>query len=225
MNRVICGDSLEVLPTLAAMSYDLVVTDPPYVIGAVSAGNIGAKAGSWADMMNSASWFRDWYRMCRRILKIDGALWTCCNWRSLPVVMRAAIDADFPVASVLVWNKDWIGPGGTVGLRPSYELVALLPMPEFSIPDRGIPDIVTVKWSSQKPTGHSAEKPVALFRWLIETSGKTGGRVVDPFAGSGTIIAAGAELGCDVTAIEAEPRWAAYAEARSPQLSLTREAS
>src|SRR5688500_4274775 len=96
------GDALDIIPLLRADSVSLVVTDPPYVIGAVSAGNIGSKAGGWGDMMNSARWFRDWYVMCRRVLRQDGALWSFLNWRSLPVVMRAAADAEWSIASVLV---------------------------------------------------------------------------------------------------------------------------
>ena len=160
------GDALEVLPELRGSSVDLVVTDPPYVIGAVSAYKMEGKSGGWGDMMNSARWFRDWYAMCRRLLKQDGALWTFCNWRSLPVVMRAAVDADWPVTSVLVWDKDWIGPGGHQGLRPAYELVALLAMPDFAIPDRGLPDVWRQAWASFKPNGHPAEKPVALVERL-----------------------------------------------------------
>src|SRR5690606_10083923 len=38
------GDALDILPTIAAGSVDLCVTDPPYVIGAVSAGSIGSKS-------------------------------------------------------------------------------------------------------------------------------------------------------------------------------------
>ena len=64
--------------------------------------------------------------------------------RSLPVVMKAAANADWSIVSTLVWDKDWIGPGGSVGLRPAYELVALLPMPDFAVPDRGIPDVWTM---------------------------------------------------------------------------------
>ena len=54
------GDALEVLPTITAGTIDACVTDPPYVIGAVSAGNMASKAGGWADMMNSALWFAEW---------------------------------------------------------------------------------------------------------------------------------------------------------------------
>ena len=49
--------------------------------------------------------------MVRRALKPTGAMWTFTNWRSLPVVMKAASDLGWPVTSVLVWDKDWIGPG------------------------------------------------------------------------------------------------------------------
>lgn len=61
--------------------------------GAVSAGNMATKADGRADMMNLARWYRLWYAMARRAIKPTGALWTFCNWRSLPVVMRAAFDA------------------------------------------------------------------------------------------------------------------------------------
>lgn len=212
------GDALDILPTLRAAQADLFVTDPPYMIGAVSAGTLSSKAGTWGDMMNSSRWFRDWYVMARRVLKPTGALWTFCNWRSLPVVMKAAIDAEWSVASVLVWNKDWIGPGGPIGLRPAYELVALLAMPDFAIPDRGIPDVWTEKWASYKPNGHPAEKPVNLLWRLIEASGiPKGGLVVDPFMGSGSTLIAAKRAGCHALGIESEERWCDVAIGRLAQ--------
>lgn len=208
------GDALDVLPTLPKVS--LVVTDPPYIIGAVSAGNMSSKAGSWGDMMNSSLWFSTWYRMCADRLRRDGAIWTFCNWRSVPVVMKAAIDADLPVVSMLVWHKDWIGPGGLVGLRPSYELAALLPMPEFAIPNRGLPDMWTEQWSSHKPNGHPAEKPVPLMRRLIAASEPTG-VVLDPFMGSGTTLKAAQEYGVPAIGIESEERYCEIAVQRLAQ--------
>jgi DNA modification methylase len=217
------GDALDVLPQLRAHSFGLVVTDPPYIIGAVSAGNIGQKAGGWADMMNSALWFATWYRMARRLLTADGALWTCCNWRSLPVVMRAAQDAEWGISSVLVWHKDWIGPGGPIGLRPAYELVALMGMPEFAIPDRGVPDVWTVPWSSQKPNGHPAEKPVKLMGRIIQESGLGAAAVCDPFMGSGTTLVSCKRLGIAAVGIEADERWCEVAANRLQQDALPLE--
>lgn len=212
------GDSLDIMPELRGSSVDLVVCDPPFVIGAVSSGQLSTKAGGWGDMMNSARWFRDWYRMTHRLLKQTGAMWTCCNWRSLPVVMRAAADAEWSIASVLVWHKDWIGPGGPIGLRPSYELVALLGMPDFSIPNRGIPDMWTIPWSSIKPNGHPAEKPVALMSKIILTSGiAPGGLILDPFMGSGTTLVAAKALGYKAIGLEAEERYCEIAAKRLQQ--------
>lgn len=208
------GDALELLPSMPRA--DLVVTDPPYVIGAVSAGNIGAKAGGWGDMMNSSRWFRDWYAMCRARLRPNGAMWTFCNWRSVPVVMRAASEAQWSVTSMLVWHKDWIGPGGSVGLRPSYELVALMAREDFAIPDRGIPDVWTEQWASYKPNGHPAEKPVPLLRRLIATHG-TAETVLDPFAGSGSSLVAAKDNGLRAIGIEIEERYCEIAAKRCAQ--------
>lgn len=87
------GDSFDLLPALRPGSVQAFITDPPYVIGAVSAGNMASKAGGWQDMMNSASWFAGWYKLVDRALSASGVFWSFCNWRSLPVVMRAAVDA------------------------------------------------------------------------------------------------------------------------------------
>lgn len=212
------GDALEVLPTLTAGTAHAVLTDPPYVIGAVSAGSIGSKSGGWADMMNSSMWFTAWYRMCDRLLKHTGALWTFCNWRTVPVVMRAAIDASLPVTSLAVWDKEWIGPGGTQGLRPSYEMIALLAKAGYAVPDRGIPDVIRHKVGSYKPNGHPAEKPEGLARRILGISGLgPGSLVIDPFLGSGTTALAARSLGIRCIGIEAEERWCELAARRLSQ--------
>ena len=48
------GDALELLSGLDTDSVNAVVTDPPYIIGAVSSGALGSKSGGWSDMMNSS---------------------------------------------------------------------------------------------------------------------------------------------------------------------------
>lgn len=197
------GDSADILPTLVDATVTACVTDPPYVIGAVSAGNLASKAGGWTDMMNSAGWFTSWYREVDRVLKRRGSFWTFCNWRSFPVVMRAA------------W---WIGPGGAQGLRPSYELVALLAGPDFAIPDRGIPDIWQEQVGSYKPHDHPAEKPEALVRRILSVAAVPKSELVlDPFMGSGTCAEAAKILGLRFIGIEAEERWCEVAARRVSQ--------
>jgi DNA modification methylase len=212
------GDALDLLPELAAGSAHAVVTDPPYVIGAVSAGTLNSKSGGWADMMNSALWFTAWYGMCGRLLKHTGALWTFCNWRTIPVVMKAASGAGLPVTSLAVWDKEWIGPGGSQGLRPSYEMVALLAKPGFAVPDRGVADVIRHKVGSYKPNGHPAEKPEGLVRRILRiTDLAPGSLVVDPFLGCGTTALAARSLDLRCIGIEAEERWCEEAARRLSQ--------
>lgn len=194
------GDAFEILPMLGLV--DLVVADPPYMINTTSAG--AGKLNPWADLTNGAFWFAELYRLCRRKLHPSGALWTFLNWRTIPTAQKAAFDADWQIESLLVWDKEWIGPGGLRGLRPSYELVALMAQPGFAISDRGIPDIKRCKWAGQKPTGHPAEKPAELVEWLISISG--GEIVLDPFLGSGTSGVACSRLGKRFIGIELDPR-------------------
>lgn len=219
------GDALEILPQIRASTIAAVITDPPYVIGAVSAGNMASKSGGWADMMNSSHWFTSWYGEVDRVLRAsDACFWTFLNWRTLPVVMRAALDARLPICSMLVWDKEWIGPGGSQGLRPSYEMVALMARADFSIPDRGVADIWRCQVGSYKENGHPAEKPVRLVRRLIETS-SVDGVVLDPFLGSGTTAVAAKSLGMPVIGIEAEERWCDVAAARCAQDVLVMDAT
>ena len=211
------GDCVEVLPTLPMV--DLVVTDPPYIIGAVSSGAMASKSGGWADMMNSSAWFTAWYRQTDALLKNHGAMWQFLNWRTVPVVMRAALDAGLPITSMMVWDKQWIGPGGPQGLRPSYELCALLAKPDFAIKDRGIADVWRYKVGSYKASGHPAEKPAGLFHRVISTCG-AGGVVLDPFLGSGTTAVAAKAAGWSAIGIEAEEKYCEIAARRCSQETL-----
>lgn len=208
--QVIEGDCLNVLPTLAAGSVDLVLCDPPYGINTKSDGS--GKLNPWADLCNSALWYSAWMRECRRLLSVRGSMWSFLNWRSLPTFQKAACDIGWPIESLLVWDKQWIGPGGSRGLRPSYELVALWCMPEFSVEDRGIPDIQRFLWASQKPTGHPAEKPVPLLSWIIDNANCTS--VLDAFCGSGSTGVAATMAGKEFVGIETDPYWAERSRVR-----------
>ena len=202
------ADALDILPCLTSGSIDLCVTDPPYIIGAVSTGSMRSKSGSWSDMMNSALWFTEWYRMVADALADDGAMWSFLNWKTLPVTTKAAMTAGLPLTSMMVWDKETIGPGGPSGLRPSYEMCALMAGPEFRIPNRSTSDIWRFKTSTRKPNGHPAEKPVGLVEQIIKASEvREGGTILDPFVGSGTTAVAARRAGLRSVVIEAEERY------------------
>ena len=202
------GDCREILPLLPKV--DAVVTDPPYGINTKSDGS--RKISPWGDLCNAAFWYADWLKACRSLLEgkhgeFGGPLWTFLNWRSLVTFQKASCDISWPIESLLVWDKAWIGPGGTRGLRPSYEMVALFCAGQFSIENRGLADIQQWRVGSHKPNGHPAEKPIEGLLWLVENSGKVGETILDPFMGSGTTGVACAKLGRRFIGIEIEPQF------------------
>jgi len=208
------ADSVEALASISE-SFDLVIADPPYTTGIASFGE-DTKASGWGDIMNSSHFNASWLRECYRLLaNKQGAAWVFNSWRSLPVLVRASYEIKWPIKSVLVWDKEWIGPGGHQGLRPSYELAALFVHKEFAIANRSLPDIWRHKWSSKKPHGHPAEKPVSLVAQMVRESG--GRYVLDPFCGSGTTLVAAKLSGAKAVGIEIEERWCEVAAARLQQ--------
>ena len=208
------ADSIECLTELRD-SFDLVVADPPYTTGIASFGE-DSKASGWGDIMNSAHFNAAWLRECRRLLENkQGAAWVFNSWRSLPILARTSYEIQWAICSVLIWDKMWIGPGGPNGLRPSYELAALFVHKGFSIANRGLPDIWQHQWSSVKPHGHPAEKPVSLVAKMIRECGAK--RVLDPFMGSGTTLEAAKQEGATAVGIEIEERWCEVAAQRLSQ--------
>ncbi len=207
-----CGDCLELLKSLPSGSVDCVVTDPPYGINTKSDGS--GKLNPWADLCNSAFWYAAWLGEVRRVLRFNGAAWVCLNWRSLVTFQKAACDLRWPIESLMVWDKKWIGPGGSRGLRPSYEMVALFCGSEFSVEDRGIPDVQAFPWSSHKPTGHPAEKPVDLMKFCVEASCEVGAMVLDLYTGSGTTGVACLQTGRKFIGFEIDPDYCKIAARR-----------
>ena len=69
---------------------------------------------------------------------------------------------------------------------------------------------------SERGTGntHPTVKPIALMEWLLKLLVPPGGKVLDPFCGSGTTLVAARVLAVDAIGIEIDPDYAALARRR-----------
>jgi DNA modification methylase len=192
------GDCFEIFPTLGKV--DAVVTDPPYNF---STSQNGVKHELWADAVNSAFWYSELLK--REISLFDpqgGTIWQFLNWKTFIPIQKAAFDSGLKINSLLVWDKKTLGPE-MKGVRPSYELCALILTGEAKILNRSLNDVWSIQ-STAKPH-HPAEKPVELLRKIVlETSG---GTILDPFMGSGTTGVACAELGRKFIGIEINEKY------------------
>lgn len=63
-------------------------------------------------------------------------------------------------------------------------------------------------------SAHPTVKPIALMQWLVRLITPPGGHVLDPFAGSGSTLAAAHAEGMRATGIEREPEYQADIERR-----------
>ena len=99
LNKVICGDCLEVMRQMPDDSIDLVVTSPPYNLKNSTGNGMKAntKSGKWAGnpLQNGYTHHNDemphdqyveWQRAClteaMRLLKSDGAIFYNHKWRA-----------------------------------------------------------------------------------------------------------------------------------------------
>lgn len=198
-----CGDCLEVLTQLEGVG--AVVTDPPYLMGSASsrAGkNFRSRVGDWS---NASLWYSAWMSAAWNIMPDTGSMWVCGNWRSMPVITMAGDSFGASMSSVVVWDKEWIGVGSMRGLRQRYELIFQFGKPRYGVESRSEPDIWPVPWSSQRPSGHEAEKPVALMERAIGLC--DGDTILDPFMGSGTTGVAAIRAGRRFIGVEIEPTY------------------
>ena len=113
-DRVIEGDSLEVLKTLPSASVDLVFADPPYNLQL--GGNltrpdqstVNGVEDEWDKFDSFAaydSFSAAWLAEARRVLKPHGALWVIGSYHNIYRLGRIIQDLDFWMLNDVVWRK------------------------------------------------------------------------------------------------------------------------
>jgi site-specific DNA-methyltransferase (adenine-specific) len=67
---------------------------------------------------------------------------------------------------------------------------------------------------SDKGNNHPTVKPIELMKYLIKLVTPPGGKVLDPFNGSGSTGCAAVELGCEYVGIELDAKYVDIARKR-----------
>lgn len=194
--RVIEGDALEVLPTLAGEPIAAVVTDPPYGMGwDVSCGRF---SGGSAHHRKSASG-RDWGDP----VVGDDKPFDPSPWLDFPKVILWGANhfaARLPVGSTLVWVK-----------RHDHAFGSFLSDAEIGWQKGGHGVYLHKDLSMNavaKDREHPTQKPVGLMLWCFKRLGlQPGDLVLDPYAGSGTTGVACLKAGLRCILIEKDARY------------------
>jgi site-specific DNA-methyltransferase (adenine-specific) len=220
LNKVHCGDCIELMNKMPIASVDLVVTSPPYNLrNSTGNGMKDGRGGKWenAALVNGYDGHSDdmphekyveWQRNCltamMRVLKDDGAIFYNHKWRVQGGVMQDRHDIvdGFPVRQIIIWKR-----GGGINFNPgyflpTYEVIYLICKPDFKLAPKANArgDVWEIPQERNNP--HPAPFPIELAQNCIEST--TAKIVLDPFIGSGsTAIAAEASgrdwIGMDVS--------------------------
>jgi len=166
--------------------YELAIIDPPYGIDINSSGRLGHYGGSgkkWDSYIPEKVFFDQLFRISKNSIIWGG------NYYLLP-----------QTRCFVIWDKQ----------QP----------PEISFSDCeyawtsfNSKARIFRKWPQSEKRIHPTQKPVALYKWLLQNYAKPGDKIFDPHVGSGSIRIACHDMGFDFTGCEIdEGYWKAQEE-------------
>ncbi len=115
LDRTILGDTLEVLPRLPSEMADLIIVDPPYNLFK----NFGGLRFSSMPDSDYEAYLDSWMGELVRILKKDGSLYVCCDWKSSLAIQRS-ISNKLTVMNRITWGREK-GRGAKANWKNSME--------------------------------------------------------------------------------------------------------
>lgn len=229
VNRVVCGDAMELIPQIPDGSIDLVVTDPEYDLDLHSRSGRSTGVYAFRDRPNVYNKIAEGQRgidvaaflevLVPKMEKFQGYFW--CSCKQIRLYMNWAFEQGFYFEQ-LVWGKNNPPPFNKNSLLPDLEYCVLIResrAPWYTGESR---DTYSKFYLSarQKINGHPTPKPEELMSRHIRVSSKPGDVILDPFVGSGTTAVVCKKLGRNFVAFEINPKYCEEAEQRLAQTEL-----
>lgn len=222
--ETISGDALAVLDQLPAQSYDALITDPPYSTMSTGCGNnkyfSGVCSGSaiaYDDMDQRvwSKWTLQWLCAARRCLKRGAPILIFTSWRQIPCLTDLLQMASFVWCGIVPWDK--VRSRTLLGrFRHQAEYIVWGSYGKLSVGHtRCLPGVYRINnpLFNQRHRMHAMQKPIELLQQLVRIT-RDGGKILDPFCGSGTTVAAALLEGYTATGIEIDPDMASKADKR-----------
>ncbi len=195
------GDCREILPTLEPV--DLVLTDPPYDIESEKLKEI-------------------WSLVAPVMVAQAPLIWTFNTCR-LAVIGQTLIP-EFTEFRAAVWEKPFCPSAWRFGWSWHWEPILWWMkgterkgISRWKFNQSDIVRCNTIMPSDPQRIGHHDQKPIELWRQLMEWFSTAGQIVLDPFMGSGTTLRAAKDLGRKAIGIEIEERYCEMAANRLAQ--------
>lgn len=204
------ADLRQAMPKLPSDTFAVIVTDPPYGVGAHSFGSQATTEHTYNDSAEHANeLFAVFAAESFRVAAPQAHLYCFCDIDQFTLWRNMLAHAGWEVwRRPLIWDKGNNGmlPQPEHGPRYTYETIIFANKGRRCV-NHVAADVLHVLPATDKE--HGAEKPVELYADLLSRSALPGDQVLDPFAGSGPIFPAATKLRLRATGIELDP--ASYA--------------
>jgi site-specific DNA-methyltransferase (adenine-specific) len=182
------GDCRDVLPNLTPV--DVVITDPPYSSGRQEAEY--AATGNVAVSLHLASTLAP-------VMLVFGT----SSGRGIEFT-RSSI-RHLPHNRVLAWQRSYVNSPAAGPWRWDLVLIHVFGRGSFGRPEASSLICSNGTRALALETGHPSPVPVGVMGWLYEPFAP--GTVLDPFAGSGSVLIAARNAGGRAIGIEADERY------------------
>ena len=202
--QLLNADCMEYMADLPDKAFDLAIVDPPYGIG-MSGGKVGNSKTDYKHFHGSdreppkASYFAELRRVSENQI----------IWGANHFIDRIVYSSP----CWIVWDK----------VQPENFTMAMCEMAytSFTGPAKMYRQRIV---SADITRIHPTQKPVALYRWILENYAKQGQRILDTHLGSGSSAIAAHYFGCDFVGTELDPDYYAAAvkrfDAETSQLAM-----
>lgn len=188
MNQVFLGDSLDILKQIQANSFDACITDPPW-------STYERDLSLTAEVNTLLPVFKEVFR----VLKNDSFLYLICSSPDFDLYRKELPKLGFHVQDYpIIWQKTHTITHGRKNWEYArdYEpiLVAVKGNPILTRSTE-ISSILKYKNLHYNQMIHPHEKCLPLIEQLVSDCTFTGGKILDPFSGSGVTLESAKKLG------------------------------
>jgi DNA modification methylase len=201
-HRLVQGEAIKEMASLPRESFDVILTDPPYGMGAQNFGTQAENIHEYDD--SETTWVNLMTMLAPRsfdLAKPQAHAYVFCDPDRFHELKELFALAGWNCwRTPLIWTKSTgMLPRPEHGPRRQYEFILFA-----NKGDRRTTAIYSdvLQYTSDHSSLHPAQKPVELFANLLARSVRPGDSVLDPFAGSGTIFPAANRHSCKAVAIE-----------------------
>jgi site-specific DNA-methyltransferase (adenine-specific) len=209
INKIICGDCLEVMKGIPDKSVDLVLTDPPYGVG-VASGTIGKQRKNkhnydvYEDTSANVRFkiiprISECFRIAKAMIITPGT--KCLTYYPPP----DSFGCFYQPATVGMQRWGFTDSQPIFYYGQPYDIGKTIKKCSF---------VLTERPSDKR---HPCSKPLKIWQQIISDRTKEGDTVLDPFMGSGTTAVACKNLGRKFIGIEISPEYCKIADDRLRQ--------